>query len=69
MAGEERQQKKKAVVPGATATSKKQKLHMPIIGSGSTWGEDELQAFNVSVKHDVDVRTMIPEKWFDFRRL
>jgi hypothetical protein len=65
MEGEKRQQKKAPVT--ATSTPRKRETpQIPVIGSGSTWGEDELDMFKVIVEGDVDVKQMIPEKWFDF---
>ena len=47
-----------------------QKEEVKVIGSGSTWGESELERFRVKVSRDVDVRnTMIPNKFFEFNHL
>jgi hypothetical protein len=40
-----------------------------VIGSSSTWKQEELDHFNVTIKKDVDVRQMIPEKFFVFDHL
>ena len=42
---------------------------VPVIGSSCTWRDAELEQFKVRVKRDVDVREMIPEKYFDFDHL
>ena len=39
---------------------------VPVIGSSCTWKSDELDRFNVKIESGVDVRTMIPEKFFRF---
>ena len=65
MAGETRQQKKAAVMDASTPR-KPNTPQIPVIGSGSTWGEDELYEFNVTIAQDVDGKKMIPSKWFDF---
>ena len=36
---------------------------LPVIGSGSTWKEEQLDMFKVQVVGDVDVKQMIP--WFE----
>lgn len=40
-----------------------------MVGSSSTWAQDELDLFHVRVEGDVDVREMIPDKFFDFSSL
>jgi hypothetical protein len=65
MEGEKRQQKR-ATVTGAITPRKSKTPQIPVIGSGSTWGEDEVDLFKVNVEGDVDAKQMIPEKWFDF---
>jgi hypothetical protein len=35
-----------------------------IVGSSSTWNEDELDLFKVQLQGDVDVKDMIPENGF-----
>jgi hypothetical protein len=41
-----------------------------VIGSSSTWGETELDRFEVSWKEDVvNHAALIPDKWFDFTAL
>ena len=65
MEGEKRQQKR-AIVTDANTPRKPETPQIPVIGSGSTWGEDELDMFKVIVEGDVDAKQMIPEKWFDF---
>jgi hypothetical protein len=38
----------------------------PMIGSSSTWRQDELDRFEVQVGNEVAVTELIPQKWFDF---
>jgi hypothetical protein len=64
MAGERKQQKR-AKVTGTSTPKKTTVPEVPVIGSGSTWKEDQLDLYKVSVR-DADVKQMIPEKWFDF---
>ena len=40
-----------------------------MIGSSSTWGQAELDRFDVKLETSRAKGTMIPEKWFDFRSL
>jgi hypothetical protein len=40
----------------------------PLIGSSSTWRNDQLDLFQVE-QGVLDVRRIIPEKWFDFGQL
>lgn len=40
-----------------------------MVGSSSTWAQEELDLFHVTVEGDVDVLEMIPEKFFDFSGL
>jgi hypothetical protein len=40
----------------------------PLIGSSSTWRNDQLDLFQVE-QGVLDVRRMIPEKWFDFGQI
>ena len=64
----ERKQKKRRAQP--PRTPKPRKLpEKPVIGSSSTWREDELDRFNVRRPGDSDVKTLIPDKWFTFERL
>lgn len=39
---------------------------VPVIGSSCTWKRDELDHFKVTIERDIDVRTMIPDKFFEF---
>jgi hypothetical protein len=52
-----------------TPQPKEQEEKVPIIGSSCTWRDAELGQFNVSVNRDVNVREMIPEKFFHFDHL
>ena len=65
MEGEKRQQKR-ATVTGVNTPRKPETPQVSVIGSGSTWGEDELDMFKVIVEEDMDAKQMVPEKWFDF---
>lgn len=49
--------------------SKPQAPPRPLIGSSSTWTEEELDRFNVQRVGNVDPKHMIPEKSFDFSGL
>jgi hypothetical protein len=48
--------------------SKPKEAEKPLIGSSSTWRNDQLDLFKVQ-QRVLDVRRMIPEKWFDFGQL
>ena len=51
-------------------TPKKPKTPVkPLIGSSSTWTEDELDRFNFRRVWNIDPKQMIPGKWFDFSGL
>jgi hypothetical protein len=41
----------------------------PVIGSSCTWKRAELEHFNVGTVREVDVKSMIPERFFDFGHL
>jgi len=45
---------------------KPNKPERPIIGSSSTWREEELEMFKVQVGREVDVTEIIPNKWLAF---
>lgn len=66
---EEKKQQKKATVAGMS-TPKKRKPERPLIGSGSTWKEEQLELFKVEVtKEAKDATSLIPEKWFEYGNL
>jgi hypothetical protein len=66
MAGGKRQ---KARVNSQPRTPSKPKApERPVIGSSSTWRKEQLDRFLVQ-QGVLDVKTMIPEKWFDFGQL
>ena len=69
MEGEKRQ-KKKAVMDGASTPQKKKtrRPEKPVIGSSSTWKEEQLDLYRVVAKEAV-AQDMIPAKWFEFSRL
>jgi hypothetical protein len=63
MAGERNQKRRLNTAP---RTPKKPKLpEKPVIGSSSTWKEEQLVQFNVQ-QGLIDVKRMIPEKYFNF---
>lgn len=64
--------KQHAKRPGRTAQRTPQrpkKKEIPVIGSSCTWKSDELDHLKVIIERDVDVRTMIPERFFRFDHL
>ena len=64
--------KEHAKKPGRTRERTPQgrrKKEVPVIGSSCTWKQDELDHFNVRIERDVDVLSMIPDKFFDFGHL
>lgn len=66
MAGHQKQEKKR--LEGVETPKKSRRPEKPIIGSGSTWKQKELDKFSVTVQ-ETGVKDMIPEKWFDFSSL
>lgn len=67
MAAARKQNKRQKTAP---RTPKKPKqLPKPIIGSSSTWKDEELERFKVRRGGEADPKTLIPEKWFDFESL
>lgn len=70
MAGEKQHKKKAAVVDGTTTPKKKnQKAKRAVIGSSSTWKEEQLELYNVKQQDAMSAKELIPEKWFDFMEL
>jgi hypothetical protein len=69
MEAEKQQQKKAAVGGTSTPTKPKTKPDPKVIGSSSTWKDDELELFRVSLRDAASPKEIIPEKWFDFSRL
>ena len=67
MAGERKQEKTRLQEPRTPKKGKRPEK--PIIGSSSTWKEEQLERFKVQVGADLQVSEMIPEKWFDFGTL
>lgn len=67
MAGE----RKRKVMLNRTKTPKKlKKPDKPLIGSSSTWNEDQLDLFNVKVGTKVsEAKSLIPKQWFEFGNL
>jgi len=72
MVGEQRQNKrrKKAMVTGMSTPKKRRRPENAVIGSSSTWNEDQLELFKVEVRGGIKPREiMILDKWFDFSGL
>ena len=67
MAGEKKQ-KKRAKLAGPNTPKKTRRPDNPVIGSSSTWKDEQLDLFKV-IAGEVDVKEMIPEKWFDYGTL
>jgi hypothetical protein len=67
MAGDKKQ-KKRANLAGPNTPKKTRRPENPIIGSSSTWKDEQLDLFKVGAG-EVDVKEMIPEKWFDYGTL
>lgn len=60
-------QHKAGIYPEPRTPSKPKEPERPLIGSSSTWRNDQLDRFMVE-QRVLDVKKMIPEKWFDFRQ-
>ena len=56
-------------MPPKNRSTPQPKEEIPVIGSSCTWRESELVHFNVNVRRDVEVRKMIPDKFFRFEHL
>ena len=52
-----------------TPPRQEEEERVPIIGSSCTWRDKELDHLKVKVMMGVDVREMIPEKFFGFDHL
>jgi hypothetical protein len=66
MAGEKKQ---KARIKSQPRTLSKSRVpEKPVVGSSSTWRKEQLDRFLVR-QGVLDVREMIPQKWFDFGQL
>ena len=63
MAGEKKQAKKRLERPETPKRVRRPEMH--VIGSSSTWKEEQLDRFKVDVGVK-EVKEMIPEKWFEF---
>ena len=61
----EMEKKHKKRLEGVETPKKIKKPVRHVIGSSSTWKEEELDKFKVQVE-EVAVKEMIPEKWFNF---
>lgn len=53
----------------AQRTPQPKEPEQPVIGSSCTWRGAELDHFKVKVKRDVNVRRMIPDRFFNFDHL
>jgi len=61
--------KQKARIDSQPRTpSKPRILETPMIGSSCTWRHEQLERFLVE-QSVLDVKTMIPEKWFEFGQI
>ena len=48
---------------------KNQRLEKAVIGSSSTWKEEQLELFRVTLSDPTSAKEMIPDKWFEFSGL
>src|SRR5271154_1602246 len=62
MAGEKKQ---KARLREVRTPRKLKTPERHVVGSSSTWKDEELERLKVQVR-EVDVKQVIPEKWFEF---
>jgi hypothetical protein len=69
MAKAKQQEKRAQIRPLTTPRTPEPKEEIPVIGSSCTWGKSELDHFNVKMERNMNVREVIPEKFFDFERL
>jgi len=65
-AANEQAEKQKLATP---KPKKPKKEEVKVIGSGCTWRRTELDHFKVALDRDVDVRDMIPQRFFEFENL
>ena len=65
-AANEQAEKQKLTTP---KQKKPKKEEVKVIGSGCTWRRTELDHFKVALDRDVDVRAMIPQRFFEFENL
>ena len=66
MAGGDKQDKN-ARLKGPNTPKKPKMPSRPVVGSSSTWKQDELDLFKVQVAAKVtEANSLIPKKWFDF---
>jgi len=66
MAGEKKQKARNYSQP--RTPTKPRIPERPVIGSSSTWRQEQLDRFLVE-QRPLDVKEMIPEKWFEFGQL
>jgi hypothetical protein len=69
MAKAKQKSNRKGKQPEKTTTPQPKEPDISVIGSSCTWKDVELESFMVKVERDVDVRKMIPEKFFKFDHL
>ena len=67
MAAAKKQAKRQRTAP--RTPMKPKEPNKPMIGSSSTWRQDELDRFEVRMGSEVDAKKIVPEKWFDFSSL
>jgi hypothetical protein len=69
MAKAKQQAKRKGNYRGSKTPPKQKEQEIPVIGSSCTWRDAELDHLKVRVRRDVDVKELIPEKFFEFDHL
>jgi len=69
MAKAKQQAKRKSNWRGPKTPSRQEQEKIPVIGSSCTWRDAELDHLKVKVQRDVDVRELIPEKFWRFEHL
>ena len=67
MAGAKKQLERQQAAPRTPKTPKQSARK--VIGSSSTWKQEELDRFKVQCGIETDPKLIIPEKWFDFGNL
>jgi hypothetical protein len=66
---DDRKHKKKLAGQPSTPSKPKRVPETTIIGSSSTWTENELDRYQVQCREgNVDINTLIPEKWFTIEK-
>ena len=67
MVAERKQKKRLKTTPRTPKKPKAPERHL--IGSSSTWNEDQLELLIVRQGGQVDPKALVPEKWFEFADL